>query len=265
MTATKDDKPTPSASKDFVELQCPSCNKDLRVAVHATVDISEHPELLDRIKDQTLQQASCEHCGATFSIQAPFLFLHPQAGILVQVAPPADLSRWREIEETLGTYADTLRFGEGTSPDDAQDADASDDEDSPNEGALAKVQRRLVFGLNHLNEKIFLAEHGFDDRSIELLKLSLLATREDLAQHLRGAAPEFLVEGLAGNDLVFMLLTHDAEGRASRAQLPVPRKVYEAVERDADFAKNFAELADAWFVSWLRYVEFTTPDTAPQA
>jgi hypothetical protein len=224
-----------------IQVACPSCGVELEADVPAVVDAERQPDLAARVRDYTLPRVPCPVCGAAFRVEAPFLYLDAARGLAIETVPARDLAEWPAIEARLRAF-------EARTP-------------------LPDAERyplgRLVFGLRQLNEKLFLVDQGFDDMRVELLKLALLSMKPELAERLTGVFPELLLEGLSGSDLVFLVLTRDAAGKARQAQLPLPRRLYDAMGRDADFAAGFADLTDARFVSWLRYVEMTTA-TAPR-
>lgn len=225
-------------SRTSVRIACPACAAEIEADLPAVIDAERQPQLAARVHDYTLPRVPCPSCGVAFRVDAPFLYLDGRLGLAVETVPPRDLGDWRAIEERLVAFEakrplpDAERYG----------------------------RRRLVFGLRQLNEKIFLAQHGFDDVRIELLKLAVLSMRPEVAERLTGTFPELLLEGLAGNDLVFLVLTRDAEGKLHQAQMPLPRKLYDGMERESEFAAGFADLTEARLVSWLRYVEMKHPD-----
>jgi hypothetical protein len=220
-------------SRTSVRVSCPSCAAEVAVDVPAVVDAERQPEVAARVHDYTLPHVACPTCQGRFRVEAPFLYLDGRRGLAIETVPSRDLADWSQLEARLVAF----------------------EEKRPLPDAQRYEVRRLVFGLRQLNEKLFLALHGLDDVRLELLKLALLSMKPELAARLTGAFPELLLEGLSGDDLVFLVLTRDESGATRQAQLPVPRRLYDAMEADAEFAKGFPELSRARFVSWLRYVE----------
>lgn len=219
------------------KVACPSCGEEVLVRVATVIDAGRQPEELARIREQRAPVAECSACQASFDVVAPFLFLHADRGLIAQVVPPRDMVRWQEVEATLSRAGAEVAF--------------------PKENALYPTRRRLVFGLHQLNEKLFAIEQGIDDVSLELAKLGLIAMDEGLVERLSGAGPEFLLEGLDGSDVVFLIVSRDGEGNPTQAQVRVPRALIDAAARDEEFAAQFADMPGAWFVSWLRYVEMS--------
>jgi len=222
-------------SRTSVRVACPSCSAEVALDLPAVVDVERQPELAARVHDYTLPLVACPDCGASFRVESPFLYLDGRRGLVIEVVPSRDLGDWKGLEQRLVDF----------------------EARRPLPDAERFSTRRLVFGLRQLNEKIFVATNGLDDVRLELLKLALLSSRPELAQRLTGRFPELLLEGLVENDLVFLVLTRDEGGALKQAQLPIPRRLYDALERDSELAGGFAELQGARFVSWLRYVEMT--------
>jgi hypothetical protein len=223
-----------------VTLTCPACGVSSPYDLRTTVNVDEEPKLLDAIRSFDVQRVRCASCDEAFIAEAPFLFVWPSRGLLVQVNPRQELSRWREIEATLARYDDKLIIPERP---------------------VEETVRRLVFGLNQLNEKIFCFERSLDDRLIEPLKLALLNANKDLEARIIGTTADIYTEGLDANDIVF-LAVYNQDDKPQKAQVRVPKKFYDKLSDDESFLSQFTEMHEGWFVSWLRFFEVSGAGSA---
>lgn len=84
------------------DLNCPRCGTAFWVNVWTIVDNAEHPDLVARILDGTLHDATCSHCGQTGSVPAPLLYHNRGAErVLLAVPPGMTEPEWREAGEGL--------------------------------------------------------------------------------------------------------------------------------------------------------------------
>ncbi|WP_374710806.1 CpXC domain-containing protein [Chloroflexus sp.] len=60
-----------------VSLSCPQCNHHFDAEVWLIVETAERPDLLAKIKDGSLHQIVCPHCGAVSQVDAPLLVFIP--------------------------------------------------------------------------------------------------------------------------------------------------------------------------------------------
>ena len=60
-------------------LSCPSCGQSFEAEIWLIVDVSERPDLRERLRSGLLHQVICPHCGHAGQIDAPVLVLLPVA------------------------------------------------------------------------------------------------------------------------------------------------------------------------------------------
>lgn len=61
------------------EVTCPACGKAFSTDVWLIVDAGERPDLIERLRTDTLHTLTCPHCGRTASLDAPILLFFPDA------------------------------------------------------------------------------------------------------------------------------------------------------------------------------------------
>jgi hypothetical protein len=92
----------PISYSELAQLTCPACGKDFEADVWALVDAAERPDLAEALRDDTLDQVVCPHCGHAGSSGAPLLFHDPERR-RVYFAAPADVPEhaWHERAQEL--------------------------------------------------------------------------------------------------------------------------------------------------------------------
>ncbi|MGB9872982.1 MAG: CpXC domain-containing protein, partial [Anaerolineae bacterium] len=58
-------------------LTCPRCGQTFSAEVWLIVDAAERPDLLERLRDGTLHDVTCPHCGHSGQVDAPLLVFRP--------------------------------------------------------------------------------------------------------------------------------------------------------------------------------------------
>lgn len=100
---------------ELAQLTCPACGKDFEAEIWMLVDAAERPDLAQALRDDTLDQAVCPHCGHAGPSGAPLLFHDPERR-RVYFAVPAGVPEhaWRERAQEL------LYLLVGSLPDEAR-------------------------------------------------------------------------------------------------------------------------------------------------
>jgi hypothetical protein len=58
-------------------MTCPTCDQQVDVKLWLIVDIEERPDLIDNLREGTLQNVNCPQCGQGGGIDAPLLVVMP--------------------------------------------------------------------------------------------------------------------------------------------------------------------------------------------
>ncbi len=92
----------PISYSELAQLTCPACGKDFESAQWTLVDAVERPDLAQALRDGTLDQVVCPHCGHAGPSGAPLLF-HDSERRRVYFAVPADVPEytWRARAQEL--------------------------------------------------------------------------------------------------------------------------------------------------------------------
>ncbi|MDI9468782.1 MAG: CpXC domain-containing protein [Bacillota bacterium] len=169
---------------------CPFCASDEEVVIWDVMDVSEDPDLKERLLTKRCQVLECQNCGEESILARPLVYLDPAAGLLLAWRP--------ELAEFEATEPDTPFDGR---PESLLNLPAGLDAALlPQLDSLAEMscearhwRLRLLASYNDLLEKIHAFGAGLDDRILEIVKLALAtryADEEDLffeAMHLLAA------------------------------------------------------------------------------
>lgn len=92
----------PISYSELAQLTCPACGKDFEAEVWTLVDAAERPDLAQALRDGTLDQVICPHCGHAGASGAPLLFHDPERR-RVYFAAPANVPEhaWHERAQEL--------------------------------------------------------------------------------------------------------------------------------------------------------------------
>ncbi|MGO4929313.1 CpXC domain-containing protein [Fundicoccus sp. Sow4_D5] len=129
-----------------VTLACPVCQTEAKRNIHTAINANTHPELKEQLIAGTLLNFECDTCGAKRHLEVETLYHDPNLKLVVFLAPKISEAR----EDTLNRL-ETLRAKLPVSLDD--------------------YRLRIVNRQADLIEKIQIFDEGFNDQSIELVKI----------------------------------------------------------------------------------------------
>lgn len=127
--------------------KCPKCGEELELIRVATVNSMLDEDLREKILDQTLFKAKCEHCGAKLTMTYDFMY-HGVEDKLFLVN--CEYGTGEEIIEKLVKTQDMKGLAE------------------------AGYRFRKVYGIKEMAEKILIFERGMDDKIVETVKIGMV-------------------------------------------------------------------------------------------
>ncbi len=134
---------------------CPYCKKEFDCEVYPEIVIPGDNKLKKKILNKTMFFPKCPHCGDEFKIKGKCMYRNENKKEWFIVT---DLGE-SEIETMMMTG--DIRFNDVHTDDDMM-------------GFMKGLyKRRVVHDVDSFREKILLSEYNYDDRIIELMKLSL--------------------------------------------------------------------------------------------
>ncbi len=199
-----------------VTLTCPACGFAQGFDAALSVNADRRPDLRQAIVADDFQRVDCSNCGQALRMDADFTLLDQAHGLWIAAQPLAALGHWSAQEGAARAMFDEA-YGAGAS-----------------RGAQAigaKLHARVSFGWAGLREKLYIADQGLDDVSIELLKMAALRSG---APAPIAADTELRLVDVQGDTLVLAwLLSTD---QSVDSTLSVARSLYEDIAADADGA-----------------------------
>lgn len=201
-------------------LRCPSCGTEQPFDAVHSINADRRPDLRVAILDDDFQRVNCSHCNAPLRLDPDFTLLDQAQGLWISASPLSGLGQWQALEARARET-----FDEGYGPGASQGAQAIG----------AKLALRVTFGWAGLREKLFAADQGLDDVTLELCKLAIM----------RSGAPvqlqrdtELRLIGVDGGELVFAWMLSSDE--STDAEMRVGRALYGEIAEDS--AGNWAKL-----------------------
>jgi len=189
-----------------VRVACPGCGTEHELELVQSINTRNHPELKDKLLRGELGVLACE-CGKRTQLAATLLYHDPDRDYFCQVCPGG--------EEAMETGAAAFR-------------------------AIGEVgTQRLVPSHNALVEKVKLLEAGLADWAIEMVKVLLLASIEQLDRVL-------LFDRVDDDKLLWVLF--DGAGR-STSQVASPRVAYERIVASSTPPRGELRIDRAWAVA----------------
>lgn len=138
--------------KDMIT--CPKCGEKQEWVIWDTINTEREPEMKDKVRSGEVIRFQCAHCGTKSLLNYSFLYedmdLHHMIYLCVDDTSEEGMrgafsnliSQQEKRRETMGKREDDFTC-------------------------------RIVHSYNELMEKLFIAEAGFDDRIVEIIKSAL--------------------------------------------------------------------------------------------
>ena len=133
---------------------CSKCGQQTKVTVYRSINISENPELKDKVKDGSLFLWECPHCGQVNLAKYETLYHDPVAKLMVWLIPAGEISETQMQAITMHTKA------------------------------MGGYTLRRVNDMGSLMEKVLITDAGLDDVVLEMCKY---VTKLEMIQKSIGA------------------------------------------------------------------------------
>jgi len=119
---------------------CSKCGQQHKVTVYRSINISENPELKEKVKDGSLFLWECPHCGQVNLAKYETLYHDPAARLMVWLIPSGEVSETQMQAITMHTKA------------------------------MGGYTLRRVNDMGSLMEKVLISDAGLDDVVLEMCK-----------------------------------------------------------------------------------------------
>jgi len=226
-----------------VDVSCPVCSTPTRFDLVYSVNADRRPDLRGQILDNTFQRIACPGCGDFYRIEPEFTLMHVAESQFIAVWPSSGLAHWRDFEARSEVAFDSA-YGPGASKTAAEIG--------------RELEPRVAFGWEAAREKLLARDLGIDDRTLELAKLALLRTQDDLPLGPGNALRLVAVDD--EQNLVFGQFPTAAA--APTEELRVPRALLDEIDAEPEWAALRDQLSAGLFVDMLRLIVDPTPAAA---
>ncbi len=212
---------------------CPSCGDRIALDAVFSVNADRRPDLREAILDGSFQSQKCERCRTDFRLAPELNYLDVGRGQWIAVWPVARLGDWQELEEQSDTTFQHAYGSEAT----GMAKDIGDGLDA-----------RLTFGWWGFREKLVAKEAGLDDTVLELMKVAVMRSLDDMP--FTDEIELRLLE-IEGQDLILAWINTQNEEITERIR--VPREVYDDIaENQEDWQAIQGPLTAGMFVDMQR-------------
>lgn len=161
---------------------CPRCGMEFDYTLYPEIHIPGDNKLRKRILNRDLYFPTCPHCGEQFKLK-PNCIYHDENRKEIIIATES-----KETDFEVLLKAGTVMFDDIENDQDALDF------------VKGLYKRRVVHDIDAFREKILLSDNNYDDRIIELMKLSLSGLLE---QDNHAPVYRIFLEETSGNMLEF--------------------------------------------------------------
>ena len=167
-------------------LQCPFCGRVYNYTAYLEIHIPGDSDLKKKILNKTLFFPRCPRCGKEFKLKPSCIYRDDNKRLMIIATDSSDAA----LENLL--KSGNIRFNDVRNDNDMADF------------MKGMYTRRIVHDVDAFREKILLSDNNYDDRIIELMKLSLSGLMK--REHSEPVYRVFL-EDLTRNLMEFTVIT----------------------------------------------------------
>lgn len=131
------------------ELACPQCGKVHMCERYSVINVTEKPELKEKVLKNQIFVFTCEECGLTAPLTYESVYVDSKKQMIIYLAPEMNAN----VEASMKMW---------------EQVDAK--------------HRRVVDNINDLKEKILIADRLLDDRIVEFMKIENVQQLKDQMQ-----------------------------------------------------------------------------------
>ena len=137
------------------EITCPKCGKKHSFSVWDSINVMEHPDMREKVRNDEAFRFQCPDCGASALLNYNFLYHDPEEKIFIFCN--AEQTACDEIRRVL----------------------------TDENNAFKNYTKRIVPSYNAFKEKLMIFDEGLDDRVIEWMKVFAFTSLRDKKPELR--------------------------------------------------------------------------------
>lgn len=209
---------------------CSKCGNRNTVDIYKSINVSENPELKDKVRDGSLFLWECPHCGQVNLARYETLYHDPEGKLMVWLIPEGDVSETQMQAITMHTKA------------------------------MGGYTLRRVNDTGSLMEKILVHDSGLDDVVLEMCKYAVkmeMASKlsnEQAAGLITSAFRFYRLEGDGDDRLITMMYPHDGQMVGIKIGWNVYQDCQGILERNGNIrpSEGFARIDTDWLSSIMK-------------
>ena len=209
---------------------CSKCGQQHKVTVYRSINISENPELKDKVKDGSLFLWECPHCGQVNLAKYETLYHDPSAKLMVWLIPSGEVSETQMQAITMHTKA------------------------------MGGYTLRRVNDMGSLMEKVLINDAGLDDVVVEMVKyvtklemVQKIVDQDKKDEFLAGKFHFYRAEGEGDEKLLTFMYPQDGQMMGVNVGMNVYQDCSGILERNPQIrpTEGFSRIDADWLASKL--------------
>ncbi|MCQ2497226.1 MAG: CpXC domain-containing protein [Lachnospiraceae bacterium] len=186
-------------------IKCPKCGKEFKVNVWNSINLSENPELKEKVLSGEVFQATCDECKEVAFLEYNMLYHDDENDMMLHLVS-GELTDQQVIDSYIKA-TDVLKI------------------------AREEYIMRITKSPEQLREKVYIFDQGLDDRAIEIMKLVILSK---IKNEVKADIEEIILRTEKDNEEPKMFLFRTSEKKVG--SVPFIKELYEDIE-----TKHFAD------------------------
>ena len=209
---------------------CTKCGQQQKITVYRSINISENPELKDKVRNGSLFLWECPHCGQMNLAKYETLYHDPEAKLMVWLIPSGEISETQMQAITMHTKA------------------------------MGGYTLRRVNDMGSLMEKVLINDAGLDDVVIEMVKyvtklemVQKMVDQDKKDEFLSGKFHFYRAEGEGEGRLLTFMYPQDGQMMGVNVGMNVYQDCSGILERNPQIrpAEGFSRIDAEWLSSKL--------------
>lgn len=208
----------------YETIHCPYCLNEEDLPIWDIVDVSEDPDLKNKVFLKELQNYECQNCNRKYTLDQPFLYLDPRSKVLIYYAP-----RFSEILLDKSSRDEQGNLKKEISSSMPLDFGVD----------IEDYTLRICYDYNDLIEKLHVFDFDLDDKLIEVIKFATRsnppAVEDENGNRTIKQIEAIYFVGIENSKYIFQTFSEDEVWR----QIALDAEVYDNAE--TYFADKFTE------------------------
>lgn len=167
---------------------CSKCGEKQIIRIYRSINVSEDPQLKEKVRNGSLFLWECPHCGQVNLAKYETLYHDPAARLMVWLLPEGDISETQMKAITMHTKA------------------------------MGGYTLRRVTDMGSLMEKVLIHDAGLDDVVLEMCKyvtkmemISKITGKDNQEALMKAKFNFYRIEGEADERMITLMFPHDGQ------------------------------------------------------